>query len=87
MCKGKKSKTESFRITSDYCLKMNSQFILAISAITKYHTLTVKGARGKVSFDSQNDKLASQLSCEASPEADLSHLLYQMTNTLHSYPE
>jgi hypothetical protein len=33
---------------------------------------TVKGVRGKVSFDSQNDKHASQLSCDASPEAYLS---------------
>jgi hypothetical protein len=33
---------------------------------------TVKGSRGKVSFDSQNDKYASQLSCDASPEAYLS---------------
>jgi hypothetical protein len=32
---------------------------------------TVKGARGKVSFDSQNDKYASQLSCDASSEAYL----------------
>jgi hypothetical protein len=30
---------------------------------------TVKGARGKVSFDSQNDKYASQLSCDTSSEA------------------
>jgi hypothetical protein len=48
---------------------------------------TVKGTRGKVSFDSQNDKHASQLSCDASPEVYLSHLIYQMTNALHSYPE
>jgi hypothetical protein len=33
---------------------------------------TVKGIRGKVSFDSRNDKYASQLSCDASPEAYLS---------------
>jgi hypothetical protein len=33
---------------------------------------TVKGARGKVSFDSQNDKYASQLSSDASLEAYLS---------------
>jgi hypothetical protein len=33
---------------------------------------TVKGARGKVSFDSQTDKYASQLSNDASPEAYLS---------------
>jgi hypothetical protein len=33
---------------------------------------TVKGARGKVSFDSQIDKYASQLSSDASPEAHLS---------------
>jgi hypothetical protein len=33
---------------------------------------TVKGARGKVSFDSQNDKYASKLSSDASPEAYLS---------------
>jgi hypothetical protein len=33
---------------------------------------TVKGVRGKVSFDSQNDKYASKLSCDASPKAYLS---------------
>jgi hypothetical protein len=33
---------------------------------------TVKGARGKVSFDSQTDKYASKLSTDASPEAYLS---------------
>jgi hypothetical protein len=33
---------------------------------------TVKEVRGKVSFDSQNDKHASQVSCDASPEAYLS---------------
>jgi hypothetical protein len=33
---------------------------------------TVKGARGKVSFDSLTDKYASQLSSDASPEAYLS---------------
>jgi hypothetical protein len=32
---------------------------------------TVKGARRQVTFDSQNDKYASQLSCDASPEAYL----------------
>jgi hypothetical protein len=32
----------------------------------------VKEVQGKVSFDSQNDKYASQLSCDASPEAYLS---------------
>jgi hypothetical protein len=48
---------------------------------------TVKGARGKVSFESQNDKYASKLSYDASPEVYLSHLIYQMTNVLHSYPE
>jgi hypothetical protein len=33
---------------------------------------TVKRAQGKVSFDSQNDKCASKLSSDASPEAYLS---------------
>jgi hypothetical protein len=33
---------------------------------------TVKGARGKVSMDSQNDKYASQLSSDTSSEAYLS---------------
>jgi hypothetical protein len=33
---------------------------------------TVKGARGKVLFDSQSDEHASQLSSDASPEAYLS---------------
>jgi hypothetical protein len=46
---------------------------------------TVKGARGKVSFDSQNAKYAKQLSCDASLEVYLSHLIYQMTNAPHSY--
>jgi hypothetical protein len=32
---------------------------------------TVKGSRGEVSFDSQKDKYASQLSCDASSEAYL----------------
>jgi hypothetical protein len=32
---------------------------------------TVKGSRGEVSFDSQKDKYASQLSCDASPEVYL----------------
>jgi hypothetical protein len=36
------------------------------------HLYTVKGTRGKVSFDSQNDKYASKLSSDASPEAYLS---------------
>jgi hypothetical protein len=36
------------------------------------HDCTVKVVRGKISFDSQNDKYASQLSCNASPEAYLS---------------
>jgi hypothetical protein len=35
---------------------------------------TVKGARGKVWFDSLNIKYSSKLSSEASPEAYLSHL-------------
>jgi hypothetical protein len=43
---------------------------------------TVKGARGKVSFDSPNVKYASKLSCYASPEAYLSHLTSKITNTL-----
>jgi hypothetical protein len=38
----------------------------------KLDPYTVKGARGKVSFDSQNDKYASELSSDASPEAYLS---------------
>jgi hypothetical protein len=33
---------------------------------------TVKGSRGKVLFDSQNDEYASQLSRDAAPEAYLS---------------
>jgi hypothetical protein len=37
-----------------------------------YTYITVKGARGKLSFDSQTDKYASQLSSDASPEAYLS---------------
>jgi hypothetical protein len=32
---------------------------------------TVKGSRREVSFDSQNGKYASQLSCDASPEVYL----------------
>jgi hypothetical protein len=37
-----------------------------------YTYITVKGARGKLSFDSQTDKYASQLSTDAPPEAYLS---------------
>jgi hypothetical protein len=44
--------------------------------------LTVKRARGKVSFDSQNVKCASKLSCYASPESYLSHLTSRTTNAL-----
>jgi hypothetical protein len=36
------------------------------------HCITVKDVLVKLSFDSQNDKYASQLSCDASPEAYLS---------------
>jgi hypothetical protein len=39
---------------------------------TNDHVNTVKGARGKVPFDSQRDKYASKLSSDASPEAYLS---------------
>jgi hypothetical protein len=38
----------------------------------KKYFYTVKEVRGKVSFYLQNDKYASQLSCDASPEAYLS---------------
>jgi hypothetical protein len=44
--------------------------LLNFRGIADFHT--VKGVRGKVSFDSQNDKYATQLSCDASPEAFLS---------------
>jgi hypothetical protein len=37
---------------------------------TKY-VYTEKGFRGKISFDAQNGKYASQLSCDASPDAYL----------------
>jgi hypothetical protein len=47
--------------------------------------LHCKGARGKVSFDSLNVKYASKLSCDASPEAYLSHLSPKMTNTLFNF--
>jgi hypothetical protein len=53
--------------------------------VDKNGLYTVKGARGKVSFDSQNDKYASKLSCYASPEAYLSHLTSNMTNTLFNF--
>jgi hypothetical protein len=46
------------------------------------HIHTVKGARGKVSFDSLNVKYASKLFCYASPEAYLSHLTSKITNAL-----
>jgi hypothetical protein len=46
---------------------------------------TVKGARGKVWFDSLNIKYASKLSCYASPEAYLSHLTSKMTNALFNF--
>jgi hypothetical protein len=39
---------------------------------SKTNAYTVKGARGKVSFDSLTDKYASQLSNDASSEAYLS---------------
>jgi hypothetical protein len=47
--------------------------------------LTVKRARGEVSFDSLNVKYASKLSCYASPEAYLAHLISKMTNTLFDF--
>jgi hypothetical protein len=47
----------------------NSSF--AIDLQYSIGVYTVKGARGKVSFDSQTDKYASQLSSDASPEAYL----------------
>jgi hypothetical protein len=40
--------------------------------LISFQGITVKGDRGKVSFDSQTDKYASQLSSDASPEAYLS---------------
>jgi hypothetical protein len=43
---------------------------------------TVKGTRGKVSFDSLNVKYGSKLSCYASSEAYLSHLTSKITNVL-----
>jgi hypothetical protein len=46
---------------------------------------TVKGARGKVSFDSLKVKYASKLSCYVSLEAYLSHLTFKMTNTLFNF--
>jgi hypothetical protein len=54
---------------------------LKIITLTFNH-YTVKGARGKISFDSLNVKYASKLSCYASPEAYLSHLTSKITNTL-----
>jgi hypothetical protein len=41
-----------------------------LNAFTKFY-YTVKWSRREVSFDSQNGKYASQLSCDASPEAYL----------------
>jgi hypothetical protein len=43
--------------------------VLEKPSVTEDHT--VKEARGKVSFDSQNDKYASQFSCDASSEGYL----------------
>jgi hypothetical protein len=37
----------------------------------QYALYTVKGARRQVTFDSQKDKYASQLSCDVSSEAYL----------------
>jgi hypothetical protein len=64
-----------------------------VSTISVTWWYTVKEVRGKVSFDSQNDKYTSQLSCDASPEAYLSlrvtvkrifHLVNEnVTNTPH----
>jgi hypothetical protein len=42
------------------------------SKISWHCHYTVKGARGKVSFDSQTDQYVSQLSSDASPDAYLS---------------
>jgi hypothetical protein len=50
--------------------------------MTLYGNNTVKGAQGKVSFDSLNVKYDSKLSCYASPEAYLSHLTSKITNAL-----
>jgi hypothetical protein len=47
----------------------NNYYLMAICDFT---VCTVKGARGKVLFDSQTDEYASQLSRDASPEAYLS---------------
>jgi predicted ferric reductase len=44
---------------------------LFAAILASAYIYTVKGSRGKVSFDSQNDKYASQLSSDASPEAYL----------------
>jgi hypothetical protein len=50
-------------------LKVNPEQTQSTELIYKNtNNHTVKGARGKVLFDSQNDIYASQLSCDASPE-------------------
>jgi hypothetical protein len=53
----------SFPFPGHPCTLLLHQPLLFILAYT------VKGARGKVSFDSQNDKYASKLSSDVSPEA------------------
>jgi hypothetical protein len=49
-----------------------NSYIITVACIPQklklLHRYTVKGARGKVSFDSQTDIYASQLSSDASPE-------------------
>jgi hypothetical protein len=50
-----------------------------------HDTITVKGARGKVWFDSLNIKYVSKLSCYTSAEAYLSHRNSKMTNALFNF--
>jgi hypothetical protein len=50
-----------------------------------HDTITVKGARGKVWFDSLNIKYVSKRSCYTSAEAYLSHRNSKMTNALFNF--
>jgi hypothetical protein len=50
--------------TFDVMRAQSATHTVAVPILLGY---TVKEVRGKVSFDLQNDKYASQLSCDASP--------------------
>jgi hypothetical protein len=60
---------------SNYLTKFNIVHFIFVDY--RYLLYTVKGTRGKVSFESQYKKYASQLSCDASPEMySICHILF-----------